>query len=189
MSRALPKIPRDLPQNFQGLSSEIEPWQATDARSAAVAFLFWLGGAEGAQIVLTRRTLSVRSHKGQIAFAGGRRDPEDADPFETAKREATEELGLTEFSFVGTLPRLQSLDGSSVVPVVMTTPQKPQIELCSSDEVAELFLVPWKQLQLSAAEIVNFVFFGVSRTTPVFRLPRGICWGLTGHIIAGADLR
>jgi 8-oxo-dGTP pyrophosphatase MutT (NUDIX family) len=189
MSRVQPKIPRELPQNFQGLSNEIEPWQTTDSRSAAVAFLFWLDSAGGAQVVLTRRTTTVRSHKGQISFAGGRRDPGDADPFATAKRETTEELGISELDFVGLLPRIPSLDGSAVVPVVMTTREKPELELCSRAEVAELLLVPWQELQVSAAEMVSFVFFGITRTTPIYRLPAGICWGLTGHIIASADLR
>ncbi len=44
--------------------------------------------------VLTRRTESVATHKGQISFPGGLREASDADLVETALRETAEELGV-----------------------------------------------------------------------------------------------
>ena len=50
--------------------------------------------AAGAQLLLTRRTDSLRQHGGQIAFPGGRQDPQDAGSHTaTALREAAEEIG------------------------------------------------------------------------------------------------
>jgi 8-oxo-dGTP pyrophosphatase MutT (NUDIX family) len=47
-----------------------------------------------ATILLTRRTAHLKSHAGQIAFPGGKVEPEDRTPVETALREAWEEISL-----------------------------------------------------------------------------------------------
>ena len=61
-------------------------------RQAAVLVLLERG--PGWRLVLTKRTTEVDHHKGEVSFAGGMRDPEDADARATALREAHEELGL-----------------------------------------------------------------------------------------------
>ena len=48
----------------------------------------------GVEILLTRRTDTVLTHKGQISFPGGQQESGDADIVETALREAYEEVGL-----------------------------------------------------------------------------------------------
>ena len=45
-------------------------------------------------VLLTRRSVELRNHSGEISFPGGRRDPEDADLLATALREAHEEISL-----------------------------------------------------------------------------------------------
>ena len=48
---------------------------------------------EGFNVLLTRRSDNMRSHTGQVALPGGRQD-EGERPWETALREAHEEVGL-----------------------------------------------------------------------------------------------
>ena len=45
-------------------------------------------------VILTTRPETMRRHAGQIAFPGGRIDPEDDGPVAAALREAEEEIGL-----------------------------------------------------------------------------------------------
>ncbi len=58
------------------------------------------------QVLFIQRTLMVKDHRGQIAFPGGVRDPEDAHLLATALRETEEEIGLAPeaVEVLGTLP-------------------------------------------------------------------------------------
>jgi 8-oxo-dGTP pyrophosphatase MutT (NUDIX family) len=69
------------------------PHPPADATPASVLVLFG-EGPRGPDVLLLERAHDMRSHAGQVAFPGGRRDPADTDDVETALREATEETGL-----------------------------------------------------------------------------------------------
>lgn len=63
------------------------------AREAAVlAPLYALDGAPW--LIFTVRSLDLASHRGEISFPGGSREPTDATLWETALRESREEIGL-----------------------------------------------------------------------------------------------
>ncbi len=51
-------------------------------------------GANGIELLFTRRTDTVLTHKGQISFPGGQREDSDVETVETALRESYEEIGL-----------------------------------------------------------------------------------------------
>ncbi len=81
--------------------------------------------AEGATVLLTRRSAQLRDHSGQIAFPGGKIDPSDADAVAAALREAEEEIGLSR-RFVrplGYLDPYLSSTGFRILPVLgLVTP-------------------------------------------------------------------
>lgn len=97
----------------------------------------------GLTVLLTERTMHLSSHSGQIAFPGGKADPEDATATDTALREAQEEIGL-ERRFVdvlGTLPLYTTGSAFMVTPVVALV--QPDYEMTpNAHEVADVFEVP-----------------------------------------------
>jgi 8-oxo-dGTP pyrophosphatase MutT (NUDIX family) len=63
-----------------------------DFAPAAVLVLILPGEVE--RILLIERAVTLRTHAGQLAFPGGKREHEDATLVDTALREASEEVGL-----------------------------------------------------------------------------------------------
>ncbi|WP_374764910.1 CoA pyrophosphatase [Yunchengibacter salinarum] len=94
-------------------------------------------------VLLTRRADHLSKHAGQVAFPGGRMDPEDPDPVLTALREAEEEVGLHrhDVTVCGRLDRYRTGTGFHVTPVVGVVPADRPLHL-DPGEVAEAFEVP-----------------------------------------------
>ena len=98
---------------------------------------------DGLSVLLTQRTDHLHDHAGQISFPGGRMDPGDLDPHDTALRESEEEIGLDRkgVEIIGQLPQYLTVSGYSVTPVVGLV--KPQAEyVLDAFEVADVFEVP-----------------------------------------------
>lgn len=95
------------------------------------------------EIVLTRRTEELEAHAGQVAFPGGRVEPEDDSPEKTAIREASEELGVPQAAFtaLGRLDEMVTITRYHVVPVVGLV--SPNVAFTPSEhEVARVFELP-----------------------------------------------
>ena len=93
-------------------------------------------------LLLTRRTAHLRHHAGQVAFPGGRIDPEDDGPVAAALREAQEEVGLdpARVEVVGATDLYETGTGYSITPVLAVIP--PGLALVPNPgEVAALFEV------------------------------------------------
>jgi len=95
-------------------------------------------------LVFIRRSDAVESHRGQVAFPGGRVDPGDATLLHTALREAHEEVGIAPHlvDVLGGFPTMSTVSsGMQVAPYVglLKTPVDYRIQ---ETEVAEVFEVP-----------------------------------------------
>lgn len=98
---------------------------------------------EGATVLLTRRSDSLASHTGQIAFPGGRLDPGET-AVDAALREAFEEVALDPgvVEVLGVGDAYETVTGFLVTPVVGWLAEPPSVT-ASPDEVAEVFEAPW----------------------------------------------
>jgi|AntRauTorcE11897_2_1112592.scaffolds.fasta_scaffold06684_3 8-oxo-dGTP pyrophosphatase MutT (NUDIX family) len=95
------------------------------------------------KLVFTRRAGHMKTHSGQVAFPGGKRDAEDADLIATALREAQEEVGLDphQVEVLGPLGELISLHGIRVTPFVGLIPGQLELFPCE-EELDAIFQVP-----------------------------------------------
>ncbi|MBX6426176.1 MAG: CoA pyrophosphatase [Variibacter sp.] len=94
-------------------------------------------------VLLTLRTHSLSNHAGQIAFPGGRIDPEDESPLAAALREAEEEIGLDRrlVEPLGYLDLYLSGTGYRILPTVARVSPDFQLRV-NPAEVADVFEVP-----------------------------------------------
>ena len=97
----------------------------------------------GPTVLMTRRSDSLASHTGQIAFPGGRLDAGET-AVEAALREAWEEVGLDPelVEVLGVGDGYETGTGFAVTPVVGWLKAEPVLKP-SPAEVAEVFEAPW----------------------------------------------
>lgn len=97
----------------------------------------------GVNVLLTRRADTLRSHTGQVALPGGRQD-EGEQLWETALREAREEVGLEPqfVNLIGLSTPYQTGSGYLITPVVGFI--RPGFSLTPNPhEVADIFETPF----------------------------------------------
>jgi 8-oxo-dGTP pyrophosphatase MutT (NUDIX family) len=98
---------------------------------------------DGHDLLFTRRTEEVETHKGQVSFPGGMLDGGDRDVVDAALRETEEEIGLDRrrVKVLGMLDDLTTPSGFLITPVVGIVRAIPPLRP-NAAEVAEVFRVP-----------------------------------------------
>jgi 8-oxo-dGTP pyrophosphatase MutT (NUDIX family) len=120
-----------------------------DAATRAAAVLVPIVQREGdLLLVFIRRSDSVESHRGQVAFPGGRVDPTDTTLLDTALREAHEEVGIEPgaVDVLGGFPTMSTVSSGMRVAPFVGLLKRPVDYLIQQAEVAEVFEVPLSAL-------------------------------------------
>ena len=136
------------------------------------------------RILLTRRTETVGTHKGQVSFPGGRSHPEDDGPVDTALREAEEEIGLhpSAVEILGLLDDYPTVTQTMVVtPVVGRITELPPLKPQPS-EVARIFEIPVESLLESKGWIARHHPSAGGWPVFYFDFDGETLWGLSAFI-------
>jgi len=127
---------------------DLDGWSGmpVDQLTAAAVLIGLIERDHGLSVLLTRRSDTLRNHTGQVALPGGRQDPGEK-PWQTALREAHEEVGLEPHfvSPVGLSTPYQTGSGYLITPVVGFV--RPGFTLTPNPgEVADIFETPFSWL-------------------------------------------
>jgi 8-oxo-dGTP pyrophosphatase MutT (NUDIX family) len=141
---------------------------------------------DGEHLVLTRRASHLNHHQGQIAFPGGKIDPNDAGPLEAALRESQEEIGIDpgDVRILGQLDQVTAAYSFLITPFVGIIPHPYEFEV-NAGETAEVFTVPVEELLEHARFKIEPRPPASNRTDPIYHFycdGRDI-WGATARIV------
>ena len=118
---------------------------------------------------------------GQIAFPGGKYDPEDNNLKDTVIREIFEETGinLQEDSFLGVLEAVESKPKRNIkiLPFIAFLKKRPVIKL-NENELDKYFWIPYRKI-VSSIGVANLN----NRNVPAYFLEEEIVWGVTYRIL------
>ncbi len=140
------------------------------------------------RLVFIRRSPFGR-HGGQIAFPGGRREPEDPDLLTTALREAEEEIGLDRGSVevLAALPVIETVaTGFRVASFLGRLKCPPPVWRRQETEIDEILEVPLEDLlhpEAHAVEYWQLPGWPEPREIPFYRIGPYKLWGATYKIV------
>ena len=138
-----------------------------------------------AQIVLTLRSEQLSSHKGQVAFPGGKIDPTDKTASAAAVRETCEEIGIPshQINVLGKLPLYETGTGFTITPIVASL-SPPYVFKREENEVEEIFQVPLSHIvNLAHYHKQSIYWQGVERHFWVLDYKDYFIWGATAAIL------
>lgn len=142
-------------------------------------------GATGSEVLITKRSMHLSSHRGELSFPGGRLD--EGETFEEAAlREAHEEVGLAagQVQVIGRLDPLSTfVSNSFIVPVVAHAERRPAVAPASA-EVDEVLWVPlWVLAEADRYREEWWMRAPVERSIFFFELDGETLWGATARMI------
>ncbi|MFD1185375.1 NUDIX hydrolase [Pontibacter rugosus] len=159
----------------------------SQTKESAVLLLFYKDGGK-IKLPLILRPVYEGVHSGQIALPGGRREEADKDFYQTALREAYEEIGINpeDVTVVGHLSDLFVFASNHMVhPVVGYMNHKPAF-LTDPREVDQLIEVSLSTLlDKSIRGITNIVVSGnMEISAPYFDVDGHTVWGATAMMLS-----
>jgi 8-oxo-dGTP pyrophosphatase MutT (NUDIX family) len=188
IDQELPGHPAQLkmaPQPNEGRRPLVPP--SDDVKMSSVLILLYDTIESGSELLLTLRTETLPTHKGQISFPGGR-SMEGESVVETALRESKEEVGIntSEVQILGVLTGLYlSNSNNYIYPVVGYIDHRPTLTINPS-EVAEAFFVDLETLLKSDnLKVEDWTIRDKKYKVPYWNIhPETPLWGATAMILS-----
>jgi 8-oxo-dGTP pyrophosphatase MutT (NUDIX family)/GNAT superfamily N-acetyltransferase len=146
LPREMPAAPAILTPVRVDAPESLFPDVGPRGRPAAVLVLLFPDSQGRARVLLTARATHGIGHAGEVSFPGGSAEAGDADPIETAVREAAEEVALDPTAcglrVIGALEVFAlTVSGFRITPVVATAERRPECR-AAPDEVARIVEAP-----------------------------------------------
>lgn len=139
------------------------------------------------EMLFTRRTETVLTHKGQISFPGGQREDSDAETIETALRESYEEIGLepSRVTVLGQLDDVFTAVSSFVITPVVGLVEGGVDDLrLAPDEVKSVLMVPVDRLLDAEVHTTETRSVGGQLyRIHYYTIGDDVIWGATGRIV------
>ncbi|MFE8072061.1 CoA pyrophosphatase [Marinobacteraceae bacterium S3BR75-40.1] len=141
--------------------------------------------SDNPEIILTQRAPHLKTHRGQVAFPGGKRDEDDEDLRATALRESEEEIALKPGSveLFGRLSQVISRHEIVVTPYVGVVPEGVELE-ANPAEIDSVFRVPVdffledKRLRTDKLSFMNFSLY-----VPCWEWQGYHVWGMSAVVL------
>lgn len=152
-----------------------KPFPIYDEDYASVAILI----NSEKEILYIKRSNNLPTHKGDIAFPGGKKEESDSDIVTTALREVQEELFLNPSSIrpFGVLDPVDTVEYKfKVFPIVCESFDNP-IKI-NKHEVQDFYLLKISDLD----NLNNWEFRGNYDNDWIFKFNDQILWGATAHM-------
>ena len=157
------------------------------ARVAAIAIVFW-HSPDGVRVCLGRRAIDPRDPwSGDMAFPGGKAEPQDDSLHDVAARETFEEVGLVlpRDSLMGSMPQFDA-SGAGRKPTLVwpliyaidTTPKPFRL----SSEMSEAHWVPLAELW-DRRNWMAFSFPATRAQRPGIVVGNHFLWGFSLHVL------
>ena len=164
------------------------PPRVPDVQAAAVLVPLFEAGGE-TRVILTRRPETMPSHRGDVAFPGGKFHPElDPTLRDAALRECEEEIGLprSAIEVVAELDTLSTVTSRFLVAAYVGVVDGVPKLVPDPREVERVFDVALSELMADGVHREEHWGTGVlTRDVHIFELEDETVWGLTARILSG----
>jgi 8-oxo-dGTP pyrophosphatase MutT (NUDIX family) len=174
---------KKLRQNLGPLPSDWPRLTEKDIASVLV-LLYPTEESKGFEILLTKRTSKVLTHKGQISFPGGFPEKEDNHLLETALRETREEIGLSPeaIEVLGILEPVTTGLQIKIIPFLGLVSHRQKFVL-SAEEVEKVFFLPGSELLAKGLKpvVANELHYRVQSIGITWE--EELIWGATAKIL------
>jgi 8-oxo-dGTP pyrophosphatase MutT (NUDIX family) len=156
-----------------------------DRVPAAVLVPIYKDGARH-HIVFIRRTLTVKTHRGQISFPGGSKETSDRTLLDTALRESAEEIGLRpdDVEVLGELDDEVTVTSDYLVTPFVAAMPWPYRFTINGDEVDEIITIPiHRLLEKECLTLTTESLEGRIAESYAYHYRGQVIWGATARIL------